>query len=193
MFAGCCWIGSRQSAATVARLRKSALYDRERPAPPAGFFMRCGIIGSMRFRELRIAISTTCLIACVLLVALWVRSYFKVDYVHGETAQRMICMSSYHGRFGLLWMNSTYTTPPESRTWDFNTLPASEGRWRVYNDWTGSPLPSYLRFESSSLSARLSGKFLTSCPIGSPHSRAFWVLYCHGCISYAGISASARS
>ena len=41
----------------------------------------------MRFRKLRIAISTTCLIACVLLVALWVR-YFKVDYVHGETARK---------------------------------------------------------------------------------------------------------
>jgi hypothetical protein len=30
----------------------------------------------MRFRKLRIAFSATCLIACVLLIALWVRSYW---------------------------------------------------------------------------------------------------------------------
>ena len=31
----------------------------------------------MRFRNLRIAFSTTCLLACLLLIALWVRSYWK--------------------------------------------------------------------------------------------------------------------
>ena len=35
----------------------------------------------MRFRNLRIAFSVTCLIACVLLIALWVRSYWWVDAV----------------------------------------------------------------------------------------------------------------
>jgi hypothetical protein len=35
----------------------------------------------MRFRKLRIAFSVTCLIACVLLIALWVRSYWKVDAI----------------------------------------------------------------------------------------------------------------
>ncbi len=37
----------------------------------------------MRFRKLRIAFSATCLIACVLLIALWVRSYSRVDSVNG--------------------------------------------------------------------------------------------------------------
>ncbi len=37
----------------------------------------------MRFRKLRIALSATCLIACVLLIALWVRSYSRVDSVNG--------------------------------------------------------------------------------------------------------------
>jgi hypothetical protein len=35
----------------------------------------------MRFRKLRIAFSATCLIACVLLIALWVRSYWWCDTV----------------------------------------------------------------------------------------------------------------
>jgi hypothetical protein len=36
----------------------------------------------MRFRKLRIALSATCLIACVLLIVLWVRSYWFIDIVH---------------------------------------------------------------------------------------------------------------
>jgi len=35
----------------------------------------------MRFRKLRIALSATCLTACVLLIVLWVRSYFWADAV----------------------------------------------------------------------------------------------------------------
>src|SRR4051812_31782842 len=34
--------------------------------------------GPMRFRKLRIAFSITCAIACVLLIGLWVRSYWQV-------------------------------------------------------------------------------------------------------------------
>jgi hypothetical protein len=33
----------------------------------------------MKFRKLRIAFSVTCLIACVLLIVLWVRSYWWSD------------------------------------------------------------------------------------------------------------------
>ena len=37
----------------------------------------------MRFRKLRIAFSATCLIACVLLIVLWVRSYRDGDQLYG--------------------------------------------------------------------------------------------------------------
>ena len=37
----------------------------------------------MRFLRLRIAFSATCLITCVLLIALWVRSYWYLDMVKG--------------------------------------------------------------------------------------------------------------
>ena len=36
----------------------------------------------MRFRKLRIAFSAVCGIACVLLFALWVRSYWQHDYLY---------------------------------------------------------------------------------------------------------------
>ena len=44
----------------------------------------------MKFRKLRIAFSATCLIACVLLIVLWVRSYWWVEEVslpHTQTVQ----------------------------------------------------------------------------------------------------------
>jgi hypothetical protein len=40
----------------------------------------------MRFRKLRIAWAVACGIACVLLVVLWVRSYWRNDLVRLQTA-----------------------------------------------------------------------------------------------------------
>jgi hypothetical protein len=40
----------------------------------------------MRFRKLRIAWSVACVVACVLLIALWVRSYWHADQIYGHTA-----------------------------------------------------------------------------------------------------------
>jgi len=40
-----------------------------------------GARGVIRFRKLRIAFAVTCLIVCVLLIVLWVRSYWRLDVV----------------------------------------------------------------------------------------------------------------
>jgi hypothetical protein len=40
----------------------------------------------MRYRKLRIAWSVACAIACLLLMALWVRSYAVLDFVHRHNA-----------------------------------------------------------------------------------------------------------
>jgi hypothetical protein len=37
----------------------------------------------MKFRRLRIACSAVCSIACVLLIALWLRSYWRIDDLQG--------------------------------------------------------------------------------------------------------------
>ena len=50
-------------------------------------------------RYLRIAFSATCLIACVLLIALWVRSYWRWEIFHFPiTTQRMVLVGSKEGR-----------------------------------------------------------------------------------------------
>jgi hypothetical protein len=62
-------------------------------------------------RKLRIAFSVTCGIACVLLVVLWVRSYWWLDYFHGNVGpttahstpgylqSRNLFMATRQGRF----------------------------------------------------------------------------------------------
>ena len=53
----------------------------------------------MRFRKLRIAFSATCLIACVLLIALWVRSYRTADRLHGRVwGRQSFLLASKEGR-----------------------------------------------------------------------------------------------
>ena len=50
-------------------------------------------------RYLRIAFSATCLIACVLLIALWVRSYWRDDGLYWNiVGHRTALIASTHGR-----------------------------------------------------------------------------------------------
>jgi hypothetical protein len=65
----------------------------------------------MKFRKLRIAFSATCLIACVLLIVLWVRSYAHVDCVtYIFAGSRMAAVESKVGRVYLSTGESCY--PP---------------------------------------------------------------------------------
>jgi hypothetical protein len=57
----------------------------------------------MRFRKLRIAFSATCLIACVLLIALWVRSYFVRDIAWLPTSKISVEVNSLCGRAVLVF------------------------------------------------------------------------------------------
>src|SRR5258708_7822240 len=52
----------------------------------------------MRFRKLRIAFSATCLIACVLLIALWVRSYYSEDILNINVLSRGFTAWSLEGK-----------------------------------------------------------------------------------------------
>ena len=48
-------------------------------------------------RYLRIAFSATCLIACMLLIVLWVRSYWKMDILDVPLHRWQVVFGSYHG------------------------------------------------------------------------------------------------
>jgi hypothetical protein len=56
----------------------------------------------MRFRKLRIAWSAVCGILCLLLIVLWVRSFYRYALIEGPLAPgRALCASSIPGRFDL--------------------------------------------------------------------------------------------
>ena len=62
----------------ISAFKTTCSQNVERWFRSSGTFSTEKIIPSntlMRFRKLRIAFSATCLIACVLLIVLWVRSY----------------------------------------------------------------------------------------------------------------------
>jgi hypothetical protein len=62
----------------------------------------------MKFRNLRIAFSAACLIACVLLIGLWVRSYWWSDGVMGSiSSTKTLVIGSGSGRFSVRVDDST--------------------------------------------------------------------------------------
>jgi hypothetical protein len=63
----------------------------------------------MRFRKLRIAFSATCLIACVLLIVLWVRSYRINDiYTLALTSSTNLRFIAFMGTVNVQWQSSKF-------------------------------------------------------------------------------------
>jgi hypothetical protein len=61
----------------------------------------------MRFRKLRIAFSAACLIACVLLIALWVRSYTWAESYYKDVGQIYCGGSLLRGVVVLHWLDAS--------------------------------------------------------------------------------------
>jgi hypothetical protein len=57
----------------------------------------------MRFRKLRITWTAICGIACVLLLVLWVRSYWHRDYLYAGLIVRQAKVTSIYGQLIVLW------------------------------------------------------------------------------------------
>jgi uncharacterized membrane protein len=65
----------------------------------------------MRFRYLRILWTVICGIACVLLIALWVRSYKTVDELHGRLlGQQSLLVGSKKGFLAAIVFQSDAST-----------------------------------------------------------------------------------
>jgi hypothetical protein len=72
---------------------------------------------SMRFRKLRIAWSVFWGLACVLLIALWVRSYFHLDRLSQFSAGRYSGIESTYGSIAC-WQEDSSSN---DRPWQFST------------------------------------------------------------------------
>src|SRR6187431_2373803 len=66
----------------------------------------------MRFRQLRIAWSVVWGVAAVLLIVLWVRSYWWIDGVSGNRGSHYICTDVHSGRASMARIVPTGQFPP---------------------------------------------------------------------------------
>jgi hypothetical protein len=89
-----------------------------------------------KLRKLRIAFSAVCGILCLLLIALWVWSYWRFDYVSGMlTANRQVEIFAIQGRLAIgTWVEPTYS-PWTHRS---NPVAESQGTVRILEDGENS-------------------------------------------------------
>ncbi len=87
----------------------------------------------MRYRKLRIAWSVGCGIACVLLIALWVRSRHWYDETYFSVAWQKVSLSSSYGAIGVaIYVGGADLIPSGIESSWFKDLNASgiESPWR---------------------------------------------------------------
>jgi hypothetical protein len=95
----------------------------------------------MKYRKLRIAFSVTCVIACVLLIVLWVRSYWMADmFWNNETHRLCMTAASGYGRM-IIWIGETQAV--SDSPWDsiplehFAPLPTGIWGFKTYIQTSG--------------------------------------------------------
>ena len=97
----------------------------------------------MRFRKLRIAWSVVWGVVAVLVVVIWVRSYFTGhDFALGGSRGSISC-TSFRGQLGTLWFPTSGSLSPPALFSRFDSWPIKETSVVEYNDGAGNPLPSY--------------------------------------------------
>jgi hypothetical protein len=101
----------------------------------------------MRFRKLRIAWSVWCGVASVLLIVLWVRSYWEYDLVQGPTsAGNLVFSSSWQGRIQgriIPWPGAS----SRNKEWSWYPTPAEDQKRlfeRLNIDWELPPVFSVI-------------------------------------------------
>ena len=89
-------------------------------------------MAGMRYRKLRIAWSVVCGIACVLLIALWVRSYSSLDEVYGNLTGKQKCtVDSLKGRIKVLWVHYPQHHLEFRPTWEsMDILGSDASSWK---------------------------------------------------------------
>ena len=88
-------------------------------------------------RYLRIAFSATCLIACLLLIVLWARSYWRNELCYWTAKNRI--HTSIGSNTGVVWFNRNKLKPTLSlRDWTYANYPPHKtvyGHWWFWDGW----------------------------------------------------------
>ncbi len=107
------------------------------------------IVSRVRFRKLRIAWSAGCGIACVLLIALWVRSYW-VQYriIYPTASQGVIEVDS---AIGVVWVQHYYLLLPAKWNRALYKLPLDDKFLAVANEVRQKTTLGFGRFDTTLL------------------------------------------
>jgi hypothetical protein len=97
----------------------------------------------MRYRKLRIAFSATCLIACVLLIVLWVRSYWYAEVIRYPLLGKWDLSGIGTMRGALVIVVMTDARPANPKR-EYRLLPVRE---TMPITWTPRRIPSSYRIE----------------------------------------------
>ena len=105
----------------------------------------------MRFRKLRIAWSVVWGVAVVLLIVLWVRSYWWADRIGVFNTPKLFVIGSLCGNIEI--GNHRHTSSVPKRAWEFRTLPLDNSveypkpaLIGIYTDATGSDIQILMPF-----------------------------------------------
>ena len=111
-------------------------------------------------KYLRIAVTALSLTACVLLIVLWVRSYWRFDEVEGRMANCNIFIKSVQGR-----LRSGAVSSPRPQNWSWRTLLIGSESYGLILTLPGGKTLSLRRVFSFSSSA---GRFVLWVPTWLP-------------------------
>ena len=83
----------------------------------------------MKYRKLRIAFSAVCGVICLLLIVLWVRSYWKSDMIsHLDSKGRKKVLGSNYGTVYFTQMNVPLVASGPPHGWKYETGDATDSR-----------------------------------------------------------------
>jgi hypothetical protein len=97
----------------------------------------------------------------VLAIELWVRSYFRIDGIRSRTSSTLVFATSFRRELRILWLGHRTASPANAERTTFRSkpiVPGPNGTKVSYGDGTGRPLPLFLGFKSSWLSAPVGGR-----------------------------------
>jgi hypothetical protein len=98
-----------------------------------------------RFRKLRITASSVCGIACVLLIVLWVRSYWWREFVKHDHPSRDVGVESYRGEI-CFSTKAQYAPPSWLSFWLRGSEPITETTTPPQSTRGGKPIDTFLGF-----------------------------------------------
>jgi hypothetical protein len=94
------------------------------------------------FKYLRIAFSAVCLIACVLLIVLWVRSYWSRQWAYVRMLDNYVECSTCRGRFGLQILGEHFRPGERAIKWNAGSKPLAIDS--QYTTFTDTPMSGFM-------------------------------------------------